>query len=268
MGHKISHNDTGLITFFISSSDNTYDVFDLVSPSLVRSTKSSCVALYVGLNKKVAPSPFITLSAPVSNWSSELLHQISKLSNNIEYLILVLDDFYFHKKIDISLLESYLKVCRTEDIDYLRLVPLKRALLFSMIIFLKGLFSNKVIKKINPNEPYYSSLQVAIWRKDYLISLLNRRTSIWEFEHLMVNGSKHFAVSNSVLQYEHLVEKGLWLLRAPRILNNYNLRLFKLRGFDKRLIYRYKIFREFNFFIYGYSLYKFKKFLKKSISNT
>ena len=252
------------VPFFISSSDNTYDVFNLTAPKFLEAARDLHSPIYVGLNLKISLPPFNSVSAPVSDWGSELLFQISQLSDDVNFLILVLDDFYFHDKIDKNTLQSFIDIVHLENIDYLRLVPLQRSLFVSAINNFLNLFFKKVVRKIKNNEPYYSSLQVSIWRKEHLISLLKTNVGIWDFEHLVLAGSKHYAVANSFLNYEHLVEKGYWLRNAPSVLNNFDLRHFLPRGFDSRLIYRYKIVRQAKFYIFGYSIYKLKKCLNFS----
>jgi hypothetical protein len=249
------------IPIFVASSDNTHDVFSVVSPSLVESISVDRYEMFVGLNSISVSLPFHGVYAPASNWANELSLQLKQLPSQIEYLVLVLDDFYFYKKTQENKLKNIYKYAVEKNVDYLRLIPVKRSIFARIIrsIFFK---KSELIKRINSDEPYYSSLQVAIWKKEYLIFLLESKVNIWEFEHLAQKNSHHFAVcENGIVGYEHLVEKGKWLIHAKNLLPYCVDNSFLKRGWDTRKFYKYKLLRELKFQIYGYSIFKIKRYI-------
>lgn len=251
---------TPKISVFVSSSDNTYDVFQVISTSLVKAFGGDSVNYYVGLNKHTAPSPFFTIKSPVQGWKDELLYQINQLPPDVDYLILMLDDFFFHEKVEIEKVNNFYDFVVKNKIDYLRLVPLQRSFLIRLIksTFIKYI-SKSGVEKIQQNEPYYSSLQASIWRRSYLEELLNNNVSIWGFEHLVLDDRLHYAVCTAgLMNYEHLVEKGKWLNHAQKLLPLVDKAYFLKRGYDSRFLYKYKFFRHIKFNIYGYSAIKIK----------
>jgi hypothetical protein len=243
---------------FVSSSDNTFDVFLKIYPNLLENWPSSNIDLFVGLNSKVADYPFSTVSAQVCGWRLELHAQILQLPENYKYIILLLDDFYFYEPVDISYLKLCIDYVQNFNIEYLRLHSLQRSIIGSL--FLKIFSYGHKIIRISEGEPYYSSLQVAIWDRSYLLKLLDIKNSIWDFEHTVIPKSKHYVVAGlGGLNYEHLVEKGRWLRHAPRLLANIDSAYFHTRGFDARPLYRFKFLRKIKFHIYGYTFFKIKR---------
>jgi len=203
---------------FISSSDNTFDVYKKLEDNFKLSLPCDFVKTYVGCNTPKVGGHFELVLAPVDNWNTELKHQIEQLPIEIDYIVLVLDDFWFKNKLDYNELKYHLEFVKSVDADYLRLVPLKRSLFGSILLKIKGVFSHEPMKFEN-TEPYYSSLQVAIWKRQYLLDLLGFAKNIWHFEHLVKDNSKHFAVRDVIADYTHLVEKGKWLWFASKFLD-------------------------------------------------
>lgn len=245
---------------FISSSDNTYDVFSMVSGSVTEKWPSEVFDIYVGLNEKVAEAPFRTMSAPISSWGTELEYQISTLPENFRYIILILDDFFFYENVYPDKLERLIDMVRERHIHYLRLKPLERSGLGKVLIFLRSLVrcSDGIIR-LNDDEPYYSSLQVAIWDRSHLSRTLRQSDSIWEFEHIVIAGSKHYATTQRILRYSHLVEKGKWFKHAPETLGCHDHESFERRGFVQSLLTNSRLYSRIKFFFFGYTLFRLRR---------
>jgi hypothetical protein len=80
------------------------------------------------------------------------------------------------------------------------------------------------IQKVRERHPFYSALQIAIWRKRHLLSMLEQPLSIWEFERQCLRDASHCAiVDRPPVAYRHLVEKGRWLPYAPSLLRRAGL---------------------------------------------
>lgn len=250
---------------FVSSSDNTFDVFSLVSGSVVKSWMPANLAFYVGLNEQTADAPFQTVTAPVSGWRTELESQINALPHQFHYIILILDDFFFNKEIDSEELSYFLNLMNSHKIDYLRLKPIERSALGKIFQFFKNLRCDiERVNRLAYDEPYYTSLQAAIWERSYLLKMLTQNGSIWEFEHNVIDGSRHYAVKKNLLDYEHLVEKGKWFKYAPRSLGFPNQNLFEKRGFVRSWKKNSKIFNMIKFGLLGYTIFRLRrsKFLR------
>ena len=100
-------------------------------------------------------------------------------------------------------------------------------MLFRSLARMTGKRLNEVapgIEQIEPGHPFYSALQIAIWRKDYLESRLVKQRSIWQFERERPLSFVHCAIiRDSPFRYQHLVERGLWLPYARRLLRRAGL---------------------------------------------
>ena len=253
--------------FFVSSSDNTYDVFEIVGKRLLFSLPIDVYKIYVGLNSKNASLPFNALKTEAKGWMQELRSQLSQLPEATTAVILLLDDFWFHDPIPLDKLNLFIDIFDKIDADYLRLVPLKRSTIASIIRYFKKtiLRTPNSVEKISESEPYYSSLQMAIWRRSYLEMLLDKNISIWDFEHLSVRDSKHFAVINNFFNYSHLVEKGKWYPFALKILSEVDDDLKLERSINKRYNRLRIEYDRLKFAIFGYSIFKIKKYLKNKI---
>jgi len=191
-----------------------------------------------------------------------LLQQVRALPEQVEQIALVLDDFFFHSAVSLDTLQRLSKLLDEERGDYLRLKPLERALIpsiFRQLCRLFGLLPD--IERLGQGEPYYSSLQVAIWRRTYLIERLDSPGNIWAFEHEVPPGSRHFAVTAPCLEYEHLVEKGKWYQYAPDVLQiPASSPIFK-RGFEESSLKNFKAYQRFKFMLVGYAVFRLRRLL-------
>jgi hypothetical protein len=253
---------------FISSSDNTFDVLSLVSRSVIKNWPVEGFDVYVGLNRKVAETPFYTIAAPVSGWRTELAHQINMLPERFRYVILLLDDFFFYEKVNPGELTRLMSLVRERDIDYLRLKPLERSALGKLLLYLSSLKQgDDGIIRLAGDEPYYSSLQVAIWDRVHLSKMLMLNGSIWEFELNAIAGSAHYATVRDFIRYSHLVEKGKWFKHAPATLGVHDMASFERRGFDQGLFKHVRIYTRVKFLVFGYVFFRLRRAMQQIRSN-
>ena len=147
---------------------------------------------------------------------------------NISNLVLILDDFIFESISD----ELDSVVAGSNSLlPYLRLTPIEYV----------RKYSKSLIIPIPSDHPYYSSLQVAYWSRDYLKELALIAESIWGLEKLNV-GYPHFSVCKSLITYKHIVEKGKWDYRARSILKSRGL-VFNFNGIGIHNISKLRIIK-------------------------
>jgi hypothetical protein len=246
---------------FICSSDNTHDVFDLVFLKNSSTFSSWKKEIFVGSNVVNNNLPFVTISAPLlGGWREELLYQITELKKKktVDYVFLLLDDFYFFESISYDTITRHALYASTNDLDYLRLVKLRRS--FAMTIYNNFLAKRRgeyITLKLD--EPYYTSLQPAIWKVDYLLELLSDPCNIWEFEHLSKKNSKHAAITKEFLSFTHLVEKGRWLSKAFALIDPAFHQIMRERGIHQCSFFTRPLVSRLKFYIFGYSILKCKK---------
>lgn len=210
------------VAVFICSSDNRRDVLDSILPSILKFWPQCPYPIYVGLNSEARPLPVGTpVLAPPSEWHLECAQQLRQVE--AEHLILMLDDFLIGAPVDQHRLTHLTQEALALDLGYLRLVPLGR----SLPARLTGWRPPEIkpgIEQIRARRPFYSGLQVAVWKKQYLASLLQKPQSIWEFEHQYIPGSVHCAIKERPpIVYRHLVERGRWLPDARSLLRRAGL---------------------------------------------
>lgn len=103
------------------------------------------------------------------------------------------------------------------NLAYVRLIPVARNIFGRIVEFVRRKVDKRPLRALRPSEPYYSSVETAIWRRDYLRELLRTPGSIWEFENI-VGPEQHYAVWEPIVRYRTLVSRGTWTYRAPRLL--------------------------------------------------
>lgn len=256
------------VCLFISSSDNTSDVFLRVSPSYQRFWPDLPFEKYVGLNTPTAalPEGFHAVYAPVSSWKSELYLQIEALPQRFQYILLFLDDFLILSRVDTGRVERVVREMIKKKLAYLCLSPLYRAWLPSLGKRLTRNYGSEAIEKIKRGRPYYSSLQAAVWERDHLLDMLRLEGDIWDFENQCIPRINHYAVVRyPAIPYIHVVEKGRWVPNAETLFRAIGLP-FEPAGREVRpktdLLWSWV--KKVKFGTIGYLVVRIKRQLRKS----
>jgi hypothetical protein len=208
---------TPSVAVLICGSDNRRDVLERVLPSLIKYWPDCPYPIYLGLNTNCSFGLKITtVVAQPSEWRQECAEQVGQIGET--HLIVVLDDFLFREPVDQSRLTKLLADAVDSDLPYLRLVPLGSSLL-ERLFNLTRTRSKAEIRAIREGRPFYSGLQIAVWNKAHLLTLLKSRGSIWDFEHKRKPGAAHYAITGRPpIVYRHLIERGRWLPYAQSML--------------------------------------------------
>jgi hypothetical protein len=201
------------VAVLICSSDSRRDVLEHVLPSISRFWPDCPYPVYVGVNSPCTlAAEVLPVIAPASEWYQESLVQLRQI--DARHLIVVLDDFLFGAPVNQQRLAELVDTARSQRLPYLRLVPLGRSLRERLSRRRYG----PGIERIDIRHPFYSALQIAIWSKDHLLAMLQKRCSIWEFERARIVSATHYAVIDSPpIVYRHVVEKGRWLPDAAAL---------------------------------------------------
>ena len=155
-------------------------------------------------------------------WSSRLRDFLGQVE--CTHVLLMLEDFILRKPVATAEIMDALTVCTENQLDCLRLVPRPAPC--------NRPDGKEKYGRIEPGEIYRFSTQAAIWRKEFLLQILQPGLSIWQFELGAKDpefevGAKVWGVYTPLLPYEgifthHVVEKGkwlpheLWILRRKR----------------------------------------------------
>lgn len=151
------------------------------------------------------------------NWCSRTKKAVQEIDS--EYLLLLLEDYFLSEPVDnnhIELIENFIE---SEEPNYLRLVNIPRKRFKK-----KG----SSIQHLYQDEEYGVNLQASIWKKDYLLSVLNEvNGSAWDFEVFFLKSTvsakhiemiKNYATIKSILNIRNGVLKGKWL---PKTVNHF-----------------------------------------------
>ena len=106
------------------------------------------------------------------SFSKSLMSYLESIDD--EYFILMLDDFVILEVVDNDKIEKAFEFIKSNNGVYLRLVPNPKG-----DLRIDNDFSKIGVKSY---VPYVTSLQMAIWKKEFLMKLLSYDFSPWEFE--------------------------------------------------------------------------------------
>jgi len=162
------------------------------------------------------------------SFSKSLMSYLESIDE--EYFILMLDDFIILEEVDNVKIEKAFNFIRSNNGVYLRLVPNPKG----------DLRIDKDFSKIDvkSNVPYITSLQMAIWKKEFLIKLLSYDFSPWEFEvkagktnESLLNSDNFYVTNYNFITYTHFVEKGKLYPFLKDLLKKEGLPLNSTRAF-------------------------------------
>lgn len=261
-------DDHARVCVLVASSDNTIDVFSKVSRSFSLFWPDCPFPKYVGVNTPAMveqDSGFEAVCASVAGWRPELAAQVRRLPSSITHILLFLDDFLLLDRVNSGEIGRIVEEAQREGVSYLRLVPISRAFIPNMLHALYRKIVPVRRELIPDRMPYYSSLQVALWRRDHLQDMLALSGNIWDFENQSISGVSHYAVNDVVpVKYVHVVEKGKWKRRTGRLFHAMHLPFSPgnrevLTAFDQFVIDYNKI----KFMIIGYLYVNLKRFISQ-----
>jgi hypothetical protein len=192
----------------ISSHDKAYDIWHITDFFIKKSKLKADI--YLGANgedkREFLPKEwsYINTGEDIS-FSKSLISYLKNIDS--EYFILMLDDFMILEEVDMEKIALAFDFIKKNSGVYLRLKPNPSGDTKIDRDFSKIDVKGKV--------PYITSLQMAIWKKDFLIQLLKYDFSPWEFEtkagktQEALSHYRDFYVTNyPFIHYTHFVEKG------------------------------------------------------------
>lgn len=216
----------GRFCVFVSSSDRARDVFEIVFQNADTIWRDCDWPRYVAFTSQHPDIyGFTALAAKrPSDWRGELGDQLDSLPGHIEYVMLLVEDTLFMSPVNGAELNAIADLMVRDNLAYVRLVPVTRNLPGRILEYFRKKLDRRLLRPIATSEPYYSSVEFAIWKRDYLRGLLRQPGSIWEFEHTLSN-ERHYAVWKPLVDQHQIVTRGKWNLKAPRLLAQQGLSL-------------------------------------------
>lgn len=156
-----------------------------------------------------------TLNAPHSSWSNRLRCLLESFP--ADYVLLLLEDFFFDRQVSTSDVTAQFKLLQSLDGVAMRLFPNPPAD-----------YCRDRVGVIHRNAAYRVSLQASIWHRRRLLELLVDGESPWDFEW---NGSRRsqdipggfYCVRHPVIHYRHVIERGVWFRGAAQFYRKQNI---------------------------------------------
>jgi hypothetical protein len=210
----------------VAASDRAKDIFEITFQSAETIWRDCNWPRYVGFTSKHPDIlGFKALAAKTdSDWRGRLGDYLDSLPVDIRYVMLIVEDYLFTSPIDGTELNAIADHIIRNDLAYVRLTPVRRNLPGRILEYFRRKIDKGPLRPLAVREPYYSSLEIAIWRRDHLRSLLRQPGSVWEFEHT-VGTECHYAVWQPAVRYVSLVGREKWYRDAPQILAQQGLSL-------------------------------------------
>ena len=201
----------------VASADNRRDIFNICFANSERIWAGCQWPRYVGLT---TPQPdvygFRVVTSPQMDWAAAVTDYINALPADHRYILLMVEDVLFMRPVNNAMLNEISLAVANCNLDYVRLVPLRRSWFRRLTELLKPELSN-FLRYIRPTEPYFSSTEMVIWKREYLLEQLSHGDDAWSFEH-RVTSRDHWAVGFPVFDQHQIVQKGRWNWDAPRLL--------------------------------------------------
>jgi hypothetical protein len=210
----------------ITSSDSGRDIFEIVFQNAETIWRNCDWPRFVGFTTKHPDLyGFKALAAKGRfEWRQAVVDYLDALPEQIEYVLRIDEDALFMAPIDGDRLNAIADLMVRENLAYVRLVPVTRNFAGRVVEYLRRKFDKRPLRLISFSEPYYSSVELTIWRRSYLRFLLKQPGTIWEFEHTIGN-ERHYAVWTPVVEQHQIVTRGKWSRSAPRLLARQGLSL-------------------------------------------
>lgn len=245
----------------VAASDRAKDIFEITFQNTDAIWRDVNWRRYVGFTTKHPDIlGFKSLSAKSDvDWRGRVGDYLDSLPDEIRYVMLVVEDYLFASPINEMELNAVAEqICRS-DLAYVRLVPVHRNFPTGIFEYLRRTMNKRPLRALASSEPYYSSLEPAIWKRDYLRTLVRQPGTVWEFEHI-VRTERHYAVWRPVVKYVGIVGREKWHREAPRLLEQQGLSLGNSTRARHTIKYELRRTREkISFAMFGYLSFRIRR---------
>ncbi len=242
----------------VASSDGRKDIFDVCFAHSERIWKDCDWPRYVGLTHAWPDQHgFKVVRSRQVEWRKAVADYVDALPEEIRYILLMVEDTLFMEPVDAARLNKEAWWAANSDVPYLRLVPISRSWPARILDF-----PSEGHELISPLNPYYSSTEMALWRRSYLRKLLDLPADAWQFEDHVL-GPGHWAVDKAVFVQHQIVQKGRWNWAAPRLLRSQGLSIGdNPRVFQTWYAWLRGHWQNLNFALFGFTSVRIKRWLR------
>jgi len=215
------------LSILIASFSKAYDIWNITDYYFNKYWKDNPYKIYLGANGEnrsdFCPINWLYInSGPDISWSNSMLDYLEAIDS--KYVLIYLDDFALYNDVNTRDIEKVIQFINNNNSKMVRLNSSPKP----------DIKINNFLGQISIKDrvPYSTSLQAAIWDKDFLITLLKYNFNPWEFEikagktaEAFENQDKFYSTYGAILQYKHFVEKGKFLPFIKELSKNDNINL-------------------------------------------
>jgi hypothetical protein len=253
----------------VTSSDNGRDIFETVFQNAETIWRDCDWPRFVGFTSRhpdlygfkalAAKGPF--------EWRQAVVDYLDALPKPIEYVLRIDEDALFMSPVDGKKLNAIADLILRDNLDYVRLIPVTRNFAGRAVEYFRRKLDKSPLRLISFSEPYYSSLELAIWKRSYLRSLLKQPGTIWQFEHTISNQC-HYAVWEPVIEQHQIVTRGKWSRSAPGLLARQGLSLANSkREFQDSRSWLRKFREKISFQLTGFLSFRLRRWFNRISRN-
>ena len=255
--HGISHQ----FCILVAASDRAKDIFEITFQNADTIWRDVDWRRYVGFTTKHPDIlGFKSLSAKSDvEWRGRVGDYLDSLPDEIRYVMLIVEDYLFTSPVDRMELNAVAEQIYRNDLAYVRLVPVHRNFLGGVFEYFRRTTTKQPLRTLASWEPYYSSVEPAIWKRDYLRALLLQSGTVWEFEHI-VSTEPHYAVWRPAVRYVGIVGREKWHREAPRLLEQQGSSLGNSTRARQTVKFELRRIREkISFTMFGYLSFRIRR---------
>lgn len=248
----------------VASADNTLDIFEIVFQNAETDWRDCDWPRYAGFTTQQSDRfGFHMVAAKEADWRKRVIGQLDRLPENIRYVLLLLEDFFLTAPVNGAELNAVAEHALRHNLAYVRLVSLSRSILGHGLEWFRRTFATQPLRPLASWEPYYSSVDPTLWRRDYLRALLQQPGTIWQFEYT-VGPERHYSVWRSVVRFRALIGRAKWYRFSAGLLARRGLSLAQSTRERQTLRFTFRYFLQtINFRTFGYLTYRLRRRFNK-----
>ena len=211
------------IAILISTFDDAEDLWPPLEETYNRFWLDRDFPIYLTTNFKSPKfDSFIPLAiGPEASWSDNLIKSLRKIEQ--KYVLLTFDDLFLIDKVDNNKIKDLMQFAIDKDINYLQ---------FYRSISKGRRINDKLFKK-SRNAKYKNSTIWSFWKKEVLISLLEKEENAWEFENKgsirAASLDNFYSTRSNIIPFVNGVVKGSWNPVARNKIKRLGIHLCKNR---------------------------------------
>jgi hypothetical protein len=240
-------DDLSTLSILVASCDSYADIWPHFFKLFYKYWPDCPNQVFLGSNYTNYNDPNITplLIGKDTTWADSTKQMVERLPS--EYFLLFLEDYFIRKSVKTNnLLECFYNLKKLKG-GYLRLRPFPKPD--------RHLSAYPNIGFIDKGAPYRLALQVAIWRKDVFLELVQTGESAWDME---LKGSRRSDLSpvgfyctwKPIIEYQSAITLGKWSPKGIKICAEEKIQIDftkrpKMETHEIKKLYSSKVLNEF-----------------------